>query len=255
VALSRYGYSSWVAEAPQGRQLILEVDLIPSDLKNTLNPLSWERSCANGSFNSHATVLGTSLVKAGLQNSVIRLGAEMNGTWESDFVGWTTLEQKLWASCFANEVTALRQASGEHFLFDWNPNACKYNIPFSNYYPGNSYVDIVGLDLYDVSCVAPKTPYSFSELANEPLGLSSLESFATAHGKSMSLPEWGLSSIPAGDDPNFIIGIGSTIKNDDFGFETYFDGTGKNYKALQIGSRTPLSLAAFHKWFGHDFNP
>src|ERR1019366_4524359 len=57
--------------------------------------------------------------------------------------------ENLWATCFANEVTAMRQATGEHFLFDWNPNACYESVPYANYYPGNAYVDILGLDLYD----------------------------------------------------------------------------------------------------------
>jgi hypothetical protein len=234
---------------------VLQVDLIPENLKNINNPLSWERSCAGGAFNFHATELGTSLVEAGLQNSVIRLGAEMNGTWETDYVGPTKLEQRLWATCFANEVTALRRATGQHFLIDWNQNACKYNIPFARFYPGNSYVDIMGLDFYDVSCETPRTPRSFGQLANEPLGLASLLSFAAAHGKSMSLPEWGLSTIPSGDDPNYIDGIGSAFYGGNFGFESYFDGASGNQKALPLGSRTPLSLATFHKWFGSNLNP
>ena len=75
---------------------------------------------------------------AGLGNSVIRLGAEMNGTWETDFVGTTTVEQNLWAKCFANEVTvhatgvgrALpfcmepQRVHGEHSLFELLPRQC-----------------------------------------------------------------------------------------------------------------------------------
>jgi len=94
-----YGYTSWVAEEPQSRQLILQVDLIPSGLANVSDPSVWEQSCAAGEFDFHATALGTNLVAAGLQNSVIRLGAEMNGTWEADFMGTTPQEQSLWATC------------------------------------------------------------------------------------------------------------------------------------------------------------
>ena len=245
-----YGYSEWVAEAPQSRELVLQVDLIPTYFKNILNPLSWERSCSAGKFNSHATQLGRSLVAAGLQNSVIRLGAEMNGTWENDFIGRTPVEQRNWVKCFDNEVTGLRLATGEHFLIDWNPNACKYNLPYSRLYPGNSYVDIMGLDLYDVGCLAPSKSYSFVNLANEPAGLSSFESFAIAHKKPMSLPEWGLSTIPSGDDPKYIDGIGSSFDSKDFAFESYFDVTGRGIKALPIGPGTPLSILAFEQWFG-----
>ena len=138
---------------------------------------------------SYATALGTSLVKAGLQNSVIRLGTEMNGVWEGDFIGTKVSEQKTWAKCFAKEVTGLRQATGEHFLIDWNVNACIGDYGYANYYPGNKYVDILGLDLFDVGCQTPTTSLSFKQLANEQLGLNYFEAFAKAKGKPMSFPD------------------------------------------------------------------
>jgi outer membrane protein OmpA-like peptidoglycan-associated protein len=224
------------------------VDLIPSSLEDVSDPLSWEQSCANGDYDAYATTLGQNLVVAGLQNSVIRLGAEMNGNWEADFIGTTTQEQDLWATCFANEVTALRQAAGENFLIDWDPNAGKGGYPYANFYPGNSYVDIMGLDLYDVDSNSPNTPATFSQLANEPFGLADFEAFAAAQGKPMSFPEWGLSTTPSGDDPGYINGMGSTIANADFAFETYFDVVNGN--TLPLSSSTPLSLDAYQEWFG-----
>jgi len=245
------GYTTWVAEEPQSRQLVLAMNLIPASIGNVNNPLTWEQSCAAGNFNGYATELGTNLVAAGLGHSVLRLGDEMNGVWESDFIGTRKTEQKLWAKCFANEVTGLRRAAGEHLLIDWNPNACVGNYPYANFYPGNAYVDILGLDLYDVGCETPTTPLTFSQLAREPAGLTRFEAFAAAKRKPMSLPEWGLSTIPSGDDPGYIDGIGSTIANGKFAFETYFEGGGKNVKAMALGASTPMSLAAFRQWFGN----
>ena len=244
----QYGYTSWVAEAPQSRQLVLQVDLIPSSLEDISDPLSWEQSCAAGDFDSYATELGANLVTAGLENSVLRLGAEMNGNWEADFIGTTTQEQSEWALCFDNEVTALRQAVGENFLIDWDPNAGKGGYPYANFYPGNSFVDIMGLDLYDVDSNTPNTSTTFSQLSNEPFGLSDFEAFASGQGKPMSFPEWGLSSTPSGDDPGYVNGMASTVANGDFAFETYFDVVDGN--ALPLSSSTPLSLDAYEGWFG-----
>ncbi len=255
IAQSQFGYSSWVAQAPQSRELVLQVDLIPLSLRNVNNPINWERSCAAGKFDAHATLLATNLIAAGLQNTVIRLGAEMNGNWETDFVGTTSAEQRLWVRCFENEVVGLRHATGEHFLIDWNPNPCRYNIPYTNLYPGNSFVDILGLDLFDQSCIAPQTRYSFAQLANQPSGLASFETFAREHRKPMSLPEWGLAVIPSGDDPQYIDGIGSNFDSRDFAFETYFDVSGKRIKTLALGPRTPLSVPAFVRWFGSGVRP
>ncbi|HWD96117.1 MAG TPA: glycosyl hydrolase [Acidimicrobiales bacterium] len=241
------GVTTWVAAAPQSRQLVLEVDLIPDSLEDQSDPLAWEQSCADGQFNAYAQQLGTNLVAAGLQNSVLRLGAEMNGSWEADFIGTTTVEQNLWATCFANEVTGLREATGEHFLIDWNPAACVGSTPYANYYPGDAYVDILGLDFYDQSCETPNSAVSWTQLANLPAGLISFEAFATTHAKPMSLPEWGLAKDPAGDDPAYINGVGSTFAAKDFAFEGYFDsGAGDS---MPLSAATPLSLAAFRRWF------
>jgi hypothetical protein len=245
----KIGYVPWVEEEPASRQLVLEMNLIPVDLDDVNNPTGWERACAAGHYNSYATQLGDNLVAAGLGNSVIRLGAEMNGVWEGDFIGTATSDQKLWAKCFANEVTGIREAPGQHLLIDWNVNACVGNYPYKNYYPGNAYVDIVGLDLYDVGCETPKTSLTFHQLSVEQLGLTHFEAFASSKGKPMSFPEWGLSTIPSGDDPGYIDGMGSTFEKGDFAFESYFDGGGANVKALPLGLNTPLSLAAFRQWF------
>ena len=223
ITMPQYGYTSWVAQAPQTRELILQVDLIPSSLENATHPINWETSCAQGKYRSRATVLGASLVAAGLQDSVIRLGAEMNGEWEADFFGTTTTESRMWTRCFDSEVSGLRDAAGEHFLIDWNPNAC---IPFATLYPGNAFVNIVGLDFFDASCFAPDTKYSFAQLARERAGLLSFIAFSRSHHKPMSFPEWGLAKSPSGDDPQYIDGIGAAFDNDDFAFESYFDGPG-----------------------------
>lgn len=242
-----YGYRAWVAQEPQVRQLTLGINLIPNNLGNIKNPLPWELSCAAGKFNSYAAQMGTHLVHAGLGYSVIRLGPEMNGKWERDYIGDTRAEQRLWANCFINEVTALRQVKGEHFLIDWNPNACVEKFPFSNYYPGNAYVDIVGLDLFDRSCVAPNTRYTFQQLANEPISLAYFEKFAASKGKPMSLPEWGLSIAPLTDDPQYVNGIGKAFTSGNYAFEEYFD-----YQQPHplLGANTPLALKAFQHWFG-----
>jgi hypothetical protein len=250
VTSSEVGFSSWVAQEPQVRQLVLAVNLIPLNLQNVPDPLKWEQACASGKYDGYATVLGRGLVAAGLQNSVIRLGDEMNGNWEPDFIGTTTVEQKLWAKCFDNEVTGLRRAKGEAFLIDWNPNACWAPYSYANYYPGNAYVNIMGLDLYDVGCMTPYKRLSFTQLANEPYGLTHFEAFARSKGKAMSFPEWGLVNLPSGDDPGYISGMGNAFETGNFAFEAYFDTSGPNTNSIPLGTTTPLSVAAFHKAFG-----
>jgi hypothetical protein len=251
ITSAQYGYTDWVKAKPLIRQLVLEVDLIPTPLVDVEDPLSWEESCAQGDFNSYATVLGKSLVAAGLGNSVLRLGPEMNGIWEEDYVGPTVEEQHLWAACFANEVKALREAPREKFLIDWDANACVGDIPFANFYPGNAYVDILGLDIYDVSCLTPFVRQTFKQLSNVRDGITTFENFAAARGKPMSFPEWGLKKYPNGDDPAYIAGMGAIFDRRDVAFETYFNVDVKIRPYLPLGRQTPRALAAFKKWFGN----
>jgi beta-mannanase len=174
----------------------------------------------------------------------------MNGNWEPDFIGPKVVEQRLWAKCFDNEVTSLRRAKGGHFLINWNPNACAGNYPYRNYYPGNAYVDMLGIDLYNIGCLTPNTPLTFTQLANEPYGLSHFEAFAAAKRKAMSIPEWGLTELPSGDDPGYIAGMGSAFDTKDFAFEAYFDVSQSDLETLALSTNTPLSLVAFQHWFG-----
>jgi hypothetical protein len=248
VTAPQYGYTQWVAQSPTTRQLILQVDLIPTSLQDTNDPLSWEQSCDAGHFNSYATTLGRHLVAAGLGNSVVRLGAEANADWETDFIGNTVREEKAWAKCFDNEVTGLRAASGSHFLIDWNPNACVESIPYDDWYPGNAYVNIMGLDLYDESCTQWGTAISYTDLSNEPVSLTHFIAYANARKKPMSIPEWGLVASDSADDPNYIAGVGATVDKNDFAFEAYFDTGAQG--TIELSSNTPQSLVAFQEWFG-----
>ena len=83
---------------------------------------------------------------------------------------------------------------------------------YPNYYPGNAYVNIMGLDLYDVGCLEPYTRLTFSQLATSRLGLTYFEAFAAAKHKPMSFPEWGLAALPSADDPGYITGMAKTFE-------------------------------------------
>jgi hypothetical protein len=243
-----YGYVGWVNEDPSVHQLVLQLDLIPVSLQNIGDPLAWETACAAGDYNSHAVEFAQQMVKTGLGNSVIRLGAEANGPWETDYIGTTVQEQNLWAKCFDQEVTQFRRVKGAHFLIDWNPNAAAQPITYSTWYPGNKYVNIIGLDQYDVDAFEPNARVLFPSLAHESYGLAHFEAFAKATGKPMSFPEWGLWGVQNGDDAQFFTGIGAAVNTKNFAFESYFDvddgGT------VPLSSSVPLSLAAYTKAFG-----
>lgn len=247
------GIPEWVAADRRQRTLIVSEDLIPQSLTNDPDPITWEQPCAAGQFNGYARRFARALVSAGLGWSVIRLGKEANGGWEQDYVGQTSAEQHAWAQCFDQEVAAMRSVRGAHFLFDWNPNACTNALPLSNYYPGNAYVDIIGVDLYNADCATQlpgPSAWSWHLLYTESYGLAQITAFAEKKGKPMSIPEWGLLASPNGlaDDPYYVEGIATYVQNHDVAFQSYFD-SGAN-GVVQLGPSTPKALAAYRHAFG-----
>lgn len=248
------GWDAWLAANP-AHQVVMAMDLIPQTLSNEHDPLPWEQACAAGSYNQNATTLAKNLVSYGAGKIVIRLGPEANGAWEADYVGTTTTEMNDWAKCYDNEVTAMRAVPGAHFLFVWNPNACTTDLPLNEWYPGNSYVDIVGIDAYDQDCSTSKTvsqegwaAFSTDSSGGDPTfpSISALEAFAVAHGKPLSFPEWGLTGDQP-DDAAYITRMAQMFKRDTFAFESYFDSGSDGIAAL--GSAIPNATAAYSQAF------
>lgn len=251
------GWDAWLASSP-AHQVIMSMDLIPTAASTGDDPTAWEQACDSGEYDQYATTLAKNLVSYGAGRIVIRLGPEANGSWEADYVGTTSAEMSDWAQCFDNEVAAMRAVPGTNFLFVWNPNVCTANIPMSMWYPGNSYVDIIGVDAYDTDCnslqtVAQEgwTAYSTDSSSSGSSSpdfpsLANIEAFAVAKGKPMSFPEWGINS--GTDDSAYVTGLTQMVKADNFAFECYFD-TG-NDSVTQLGSSLPAATAAYAQAFG-----
>lgn len=251
------GWDAWLAANP-AHQVVMGMDLIPQSAANAKDPLTWEQPCAAGNYDKYATILAKNLVSYGAGNIVIRLGVEANGSWEADYVGSTATEMKDWATCYDNEVTAMRAVPGAHFLFVWNPNACTTSIPLNGWYPGNSYVDIIGVDAYDQDCSTRKTvgqegwaAYSTNSAGNpendpEFPSIVNVEAFAKANGKALSIPEWGIDTSTS-DDDRYVTGMAQLFSNSNFSFESYFD-TGTD-EIAPLGSAIPNATATYSQAF------
>ena len=243
-----YGYVSWLAANPAKRQLILTQNLIPDSLAGDPD---WAARCAGGAYDSYATQLARNLVKAGFGSSVIRLGPEMNGTWNAGSLGSTPASWKEWAQCFAHEVRAMRAVPGSHLLFDWNVNANYRSIPLADFYPGNAYVDIIGIDFYDTSgepLPAVGDPGRWEVLSRQPGSLTEVAAFAAAHHKPLSFPEWA-TVTSQGDDAAYVTSMGAFIDRHDVAFQSWFDA-GDNGILQLSPDQAPRSLHAYVKAFG-----
>ncbi|MEV6111202.1 glycosyl hydrolase [Streptomyces sp. NPDC052109] len=152
------------------------------------------RQGAAGAFDQHFKALAERLVDLKVPDTVIVLGWEMNGTTYThrcapDPAGWKTYWNRI--------VTTMRSVPGQKFRFDFTPSRGRDAVPWTECYPGDSTVDIVGMDSYD-----QPGGMSFDEQVKEPYGLQQQVDFAKSHGKPISYPEWGL--FRNGDDPEYV---------------------------------------------------
>jgi hypothetical protein len=198
--------------AGSGYSMIWGVSILPSTGTSSL------AAGATGAYNQYYVTLAKGLVAGGQGSSIIRLGWEFNGSW----FPWAANGQAAnFIAYWQQIVNSMRSVAGANFKFEWNPTSGDQGAGnLAQYYPGNNYVDLIGLDVYDVSWGSyPGASSEFSTILTEPYGLDWLASFAAQQGKPMTLPEWGLgwgegnngqpvtdpgTETSGGDNPTFI---------------------------------------------------
>ena len=269
--------------------MVWGVPMLPcgaSSTQCTTNVSDYDEVAAGGD-NSYFETLAKNLVSAGFGSSYIRLGWEFNG---SD-MGWSICNQDgsgltSWASDFVpayrNIVTSMRSVSGANFKFIWNPlvssNAGCAGASLEDFYPGDSYVDVVALDVYDgigsatssdaarwtdllngvnASDYTAVTPAAINGQTFDGYGLNWLAAFGKEHDKQVGIPEWGLEASGTngggGDDAYFVTQAADWINANATGpaiFWNYGNGTLPLDVPNYTTGDTPDATAAFKAAFG-----
>src|SRR4030095_3058110 len=120
--------------------------------------------------------------------TIIRLGWEFNGDWYK----WAAYDPGAFAGCFRKIVGAAEQTA-PGLRWDWTVNRGPGQSvrDARDAYPGDAFVDIVGIDSYDIWPGVSDDPSCAVHL-NGPYGLKFWADFAAQHGKKLSVPEWGV---------------------------------------------------------------
>jgi glycosyl hydrolase family 26 len=232
-------WARWTTESGKDRTLVISQSLFPRNAGG-----GWLDAGARGDFTPHAEALARNLVKAGLGKAIIRLAPEANGTWQPYSLGATPQQQDLWREFWRRTAIAMRSVPGAQFRFDWCVNTAVRPIPLSNFYPGDDVVDIVGVDVYDFSPGPGKAAWQSSYSASD--GPGEVARFARAHGKQLSIPEWGLSAKARADDPGFVDGVAQLVRDNDVAYQSYFFAHDSAAQLL----RRQASLRAYRWHFG-----
>ncbi len=116
---------------------------------------------------------------------------EMNGDWF--WWGSACCTPEEYIRLYRLVVTHLRAQGVRNLLFAWSPD----KIFDLRYYPGDEYVDIVGLDAYEPGVVESYPATAFAEEVKK------LASYAAAHGKVAALTETGCRTGYPGANSSF----------------------------------------------------
>lgn len=174
-----------------GGTLIISQPLFPDDGSNLAD-------CAAGKYNAHWQDFGRSMVAANRADSIVRLGWEFNG----EFMYWhATNDTNTFISCWNNAASSIKSTNPQALL-DWTINGhgtpgTVCNGLATNCYPGDAFVDYVGIDNYDFYPNSKETP--FDTIANAQEGLTWLYNFAVQHKKRFGVGEWGVVSAAGRD--------------------------------------------------------
>lgn len=110
---------------------------------------------------------------------VFRPFHEMNGNWFWWGKRWCTTDE--YKAIYRLTVDYLRNSGIDNLLFAWSPDA----IAGLEFYPGDDYVDILGMDIYEPGIDPAKSTAKMLE------GLDVLTDYAAEHQKIAAMTECG----------------------------------------------------------------
>jgi len=197
---------------------------------------------ASGALDGDVERIAQILVDGGLDGSVIRIGWEHNGTWSK----WSSLsDPDSYATYFRRIVDVFRSVS-PNFKYEWNVNIRYVEVDLRSY-PGDDYVDVIGMDIYNSSYGESQRDSvdRWNTYLERGAGLRWHRDFAAARGKPMAFSEWGLSEnhlagVDA-DDPYFIAKMLEWIASNNVAYSTYF-----NVNEFKL-SKHPKALAQYRE--------
>jgi hypothetical protein len=200
--------------------------------------------------------LAQGMRSAGATAPIVRIGHEMNikGSYQ-----WSYENPKLRAADFVRlyrlaAATIRKELPGA--VRCWNPGKRTVRGHIDELWPGNAYVDLVGLDFYDNGVGGYVVDEAaWNRLANKidstgPVGVYPWYAYAKARGKRFAVPEWGItdpkvSGIPT-DRPVFIRKMHEFFSyvavRGDLVFESYY-----NYAYTGIDKHQLYPVLAKHR--------
>jgi hypothetical protein len=239
------GSVGWAANSVWGqidRPVFWSIPLIPKGA--TL------AQAAAGAYNDHYRKAAETLVRLRPTEPYmhIRTGWEFNAQW----MHWSAIgKEKEFIGAYRQFVTTYRAVAKEHgvpdkFVFEWNVACGDFGMNPAAAYPGDAYVDIIGMDCYWNPKYDPKDPIeAWQWNVDRQYGLKWHQTFAAAHGKRTSYSEWGVQGDNAGP---YIERAKAWFTKHAVVFHSYWDSNSA-FAGKLSSEQYPKAAAAFYEAF------
>jgi hypothetical protein len=228
---------------PLNRRVLWSVSFIPKGA--TL------ADAAAGKYNDHWKKVAHKFDTWRPQDPIvfIRTAWEFNGGW---FHYKAVGKAKEFIGAWRQFVDTFRSVS-PRFRFDWCPAGGDWMpMKAADAYPGDDYVDVIGLDIYDQhkwrKIDDPAKRWKEIYL-NGPNGLVWHRNFAKQHNKPMAYSEWGAGGAEAGDNPYFIEHMHQWFLDNHVVYASYWNSN-SNYKGKLSTGAYPLMGEKYKELFG-----
>ncbi|MDB5375529.1 MAG: hypothetical protein JWP04_4171 [Belnapia sp.] len=221
-------------------QVFWSVPLIVADGKATL------AAAADHDYDAYYLSVARTLAASRADDDgpiYIRTGWEFNGDWfpwsaagkEADFIG-----------AYRAFVDTFRSVS-DRFLFEWNVNESYGSMNPAKAYPGDDYVDIIGMDFYwDTNWNSSNPAEAWESMVSRKYGLAWLEDFASAHGKPTAYSEWGVETDNAAP---YLAKVKQWFDSHNVVYQSYWNSDAAFEGKLSDGG-LPAAGDAFRSLFG-----
>jgi len=245
--------------------------------------LAWENATWQKEADNDPTIMAyfanyaKEVDSLGFNKVIIRLGYEFDGGWNP--FGNLNVMSKMpgnYIAAWQNIVKTMRANDPKHLIkFCWNPTDSNVQVSTASFYPGDAYVDYVGIDTYDVAYggaypVGTSQPTQAQQAAawttSQLPRINAFADLARAHGKPMVMGEWGLWQLndkwhpSGGDNPTYIQNMYHWMSdpNNHVAVECYFEAPSDGDSSLSglfHPTSFPNAANMFLKLFGSGGKP
>jgi hypothetical protein len=175
---------------------------------------------------------------------MIRLWAEMNGNWQPYSPGLNGNTASEFPLAWRHVVTLARSEGATNILWVWNPDKpYRGSTSLSSLWPGSSYVDWVGLDLYNWG-----NSHGPFEDFRTMMGPAVAAIRAVAGSKPLMIPEIGCNESPEGSKADWLTTMLSSLPTFGVRAVVYFNHVmgGANWRLTTSTTTSTAARAALH---------